>query len=333
MKCWGYNAEGELGNDSTTESDVPVDVVGLSSGVVALSAGANHTCAVITDGGVECWGGNSRGQLGNNSTTDSHIPVNVLGLPGVTAISVGDSHTCAVSVVGAAMCWGANDSGELGINSSVAESHIPVNVAGISVPVQSISAGSSATCALMSDGTAMCWGLNQLDVSGVDAGIFAPAAVPGLPSDLTNIVTNSGNTCATPADGGAWCWGAARMGELGNGSITPTSVPGPVSDLSTAVTAISVGYEHICALVGGGIAMCWGKNSEGELGTGNATAESTLPTQVSGFPQGLSGISAGNDYTCAVSGGSVWCWGVNDSGQLGNGSTTDSIVPVEVTGF
>jgi hypothetical protein len=127
-KCWGSNSSGQLGNNSGTSSGIPVDVVGLTSGVASLTGLGSHTCAVTTSGGAKCWGYNSSGQLGNNSTTSSSVPVDVVGLTsGVASLTVGGAHACAVTTSGGAKCWGSNSSGQLG-NNSTTSSKVPVDV-------------------------------------------------------------------------------------------------------------------------------------------------------------------------------------------------------------
>src|SRR5262249_38594164 len=116
VQCWGYNTYGQLGNNSTTESHVPVQGTGLTSGEQAIAMNSKHTCALV-NGGVQCWGSNQYGQLGNNSTTDSPVPVQVTGFAiGVEALAVGN-HTCAL-VNGGVQCWGSNQYGQLGNNST-----------------------------------------------------------------------------------------------------------------------------------------------------------------------------------------------------------------------
>jgi alpha-tubulin suppressor-like RCC1 family protein len=164
VKCWGPNYWGGLGNGTTANSNVPVNVSGLSSGVIAISAGG-PTCALTSSGGVECWGDNTYGDLGNGTTVEfSDVPVNVSGLAsGVIAISAGSEQACAVTSSGAAECWGWNSFGQLGNGTNNAPnyfSNVPVNVSGLSSGVSAISAGNDFTCARTSSGGVECWGGN-----------------------------------------------------------------------------------------------------------------------------------------------------------------------------
>lgn len=141
VRCWGSNALGQLGDGSTTPHWVADPVHGLESGVSLIAAGARHACALISGGSVRCWGDNSDGQLGNNSTTGSTVPVSVLGgLSNVAWITAGDAHTCAVTTTGAAYCWGENSAGQLG-NGSVTQHSTPVLVSGFGSGVSTMDAG------------------------------------------------------------------------------------------------------------------------------------------------------------------------------------------------
>ena len=131
VKCWGHNLDGEVGDGTTKDSSVPTDVKGLSAGVTAIGAGTSHTCAVTQEGGVKCWGNNSFGQLGDNSTTVRHEPVDVVGLgSGAVAVGLGFDHTCAVFPTGAVKCWGGNFYSQLG-NGTTTQSLVPVDVLGL----------------------------------------------------------------------------------------------------------------------------------------------------------------------------------------------------------
>jgi hypothetical protein len=157
-KCWGQGTLGRLGNGASTLSLVPVDVTGLSSGVVALSAGTAHTCALTAAGGVKCWGAGSSGQLGNGATANQTTPVDVFGLSsGVAAISAGSNHTCALTTAGGVKCWGDNFFGQLGTGNTT-QSNIPIDVLGLTSGVASVEAGLQHTCAASASGGAHCWG-------------------------------------------------------------------------------------------------------------------------------------------------------------------------------
>jgi regulator of chromosome condensation (RCC1) repeat-containing protein len=188
-ECWGSNQYGELGDGTTTASPTPVAVVGLASGVAAISAGMDHTCALTSAGAVKCWGANYHGQLGNGTTTASPTPVDVVGLgSGVVAISVGYSHSCALTSAGAVKCWGSNWAGQLG-DGSQTDRLTPVDVVGLASGVTSISSGSWDTCAITSAGAAKCWGWNwagQLG-DGTYSTRLAPVGVAGLGSGMVAI--------------------------------------------------------------------------------------------------------------------------------------------------
>lgn len=298
--------------------------------VSAVSAGAEHTCA-IKDGAVWCWGSSVYGQLGNGKNANSNVPVVVSGLEGnVTALSAGTYHNCAIR--DGVWCWGANQFGELG-DGTGNSANAPVAVSGLGSGVGFISAGSAGgahTCALKG-GAVLCWGWNTFGElgDGTRNNTNAPVAVSGL-SGVSDVSATYDHTCAV-RDGGVWCWGDNTYGQLGNGSGGPNSnsnVPVPVSGLANGVSAVSAGGSHTCALKNGGV-WCWGQQNSGN-GSGSG---SNVPVAASGLESGVSALSAGNTHTCALKGGVVWCWGSNHFGQLGDGTTNDSNVPVTVSGL
>ncbi len=281
VQCWGSNSYGQLGNNTTNNSNVPVPVPALTSGVQAIAAAGNHTCAVDANGAAWCWGDNQAGDLGNNSTTESLVPVSVHGLTsGVKAIAAGADHSCAIDMNGAAWCWGDNQYGELG-NNSTNYSAVPVPVQGLTSGVQVIAAGGGAaehTCAIPANNTVMCWGNNQYGQLGNNSTTNSdvPVAVMGLPGPAQAVAEGFSNTCALVSSG-VWCWGDNTYGELGNGTTTNSKVPVQVTPLGTALN-IAVGSEHSCAVVNE-TAWCWGDNSFGDLGN-NSQSESNVPVEV-----------------------------------------------------
>ncbi len=312
--------------------------------VSAISAGSEHTCAILSTGAAKCWGENFNGQLGDDSTDDSNLPAAVVQTPadtsdsdkhtsavlldsGVTAISAGGGHTCAIHN-GAAKCWGNNGQGRLGDGSDT-ESNIPVAVADLGSGVTAISAGGQHTCAVH-NGAAQCWGLNRLGQLGDGTGMerLTPTQVSELGSGVIDISAGQNHTCAIHNTGteddpvlAAKCWGSNFSGKLGDGSDTESNIPVAVADLDSDVTAISAGANHTCA-VHNGAAKCWGSDSKGKLGNGSSkTRNQTEPMLVgetgSELSSGVSAISAGNLHTCAVQNTKAWCWGDNSMGQLG----------------
>lgn len=334
MKCWGENFFGKLGNGTRDDSTIPVDVVGLTSGVQGIAAGEFHTCALTTAGGVKCWGYNYYGQLGNGTNDSSNTPVDVPGLSsGVQAIAVGDYHTCALTTGGGVKCWGDNSSGQLG-DGTFAKSNTPVDVSDLSSGVQAITAGINHTCALNASGGVQCWGSNyrnQLGDGTSNTG-SVPVDVSGLTSGVRAVAAGDYHTCALMTLGGVKCWGLNEAGQLGNGTVANRNTPVNVNNL-TGVQAITAGGAHTCALTGNGGIRCWGSNSYGQLGN-RIMGHRTRPIYVFGLMFGMQSLSLGGYHTCAMSGsGGVQCWGANRKGQLGDGTTTDRATPLSVAGL
>ena len=335
VKCWGNNDGGQLGTGNTTDSNVPVNVSSLSSGVSAISGGVFHTCVLTSSGGVKCWGDNSASQLGTGDNNSSLIPVDVSGLTsGVSAISSGYYHNCVLKS-GGVKCWGWNFYGQLG-NGSNTDSNVPVDVSDLTSGISAISAGYYHSCAVTTGGAVKCWGKNdngQLG-NGNNNNSNVPVNVSGLDSiSISEISAGNAHTCALTSGGGVKCWGFNRYGQLGNGTTQDSYTPVDVSNLSSDVQAISTGGYHTCALTTSGGVKCWGENMFGKLGNGN-NVNSSIPVDVSGLLSGIGAISAGDNHTCAVTTtGGVKCWGRNSEGQLGNGNYNSSNVPVNVVGF
>jgi alpha-tubulin suppressor-like RCC1 family protein len=250
--CWGGNWEMALGRPTTsTYPNSSGPVVGNFTGGV-VEAGGSHTCALLANRSVQCWGADNQGQLGNGSASSaaSATPVAVTGLANVFALSAGTNHNCAIVVGGQAYCWGQNDHGQVGNGDSGAGKHVdaPVAITGLTDAI-AISAGGNHSCAVKANRTAVCWGGN--DALQVGGGASDPQPTPnqiirstGTLTGLVAISAGSGHTCATDQNGGGWCWGANGNGQLGFGltsnpslyplqvsSLTPTSYRTPSTSL------------------------------------------------------------------------------------------------------
>ncbi|MDD5225066.1 MAG: MopE-related protein [bacterium] len=359
VKCWGDNYFWQLGysdwngpqvcGDEDGCSMVPIDMVGLSSGVIALAAGCYHTCALLDTGGVKCWGANWSGELGDGTTNDNWIPVDVSGLsPAVKAITAGCEHTCALMETGGVKCWGSNFSGELGVGSSTVEkSVVPADVVGLAGGVVAIDATEDGmhSCALLDTGGVKCWGNNRYGQLGIgnasgpetcywgDICSTTPMDVVGLSSGVSAVTTEWKHSCALTDSGGMKCWGDNERGELGNGATAASYTPVAVSGLSSGAAVISASDEGTCAVLTGGGIRCWGDNSYGQAGDGTWALHSTA-VNVAGLAGGISEAMAGDSFSCSLSeAGGVKCWGNNGGGQLGDGTIIARNTPVDVIGL
>lgn len=336
--CWGWNAAGQLGDGTNADRSTPVQVNGLSSGIVAIAAGGKHTCALTTIKSIHCWGFNNHGQLGDGTGIDSWTPVDVKNLSNVVSLTSGGSvtsgssegYSCAVTQDGSTYCWGDNILGQLGDGSFV-DRWVPTRVNG---DFALVGAGVEHTCALTAIGGVYCWGLNALgDLGdGTKTSRPAPVGVYGLSSQISALAAGYAHTCALVADT-VRCWGANNVGQLGDGTTTSRGVPLAVPGLAN-VSAIAAGFGHTCALTTGGSVSCWGNNDLGQLGDGTQT-ERWSPAAVNGLPAGIVRITAGGSHNCALTlAGAVWCWGYNANGEVGDGSTGNNrLLPVPVSGL
>jgi alpha-tubulin suppressor-like RCC1 family protein len=350
VKCIGDNAVGQLGDGSNTPSTSAVQVVGLSSGVVAITAGDSHACALTQAGAIKCWGLNNRGQLGNGTRTDSTSPVQVTGLTtGVVRIDAGAETTCAVKSSGQAMCWGNNKTYSAG--SLTADTNadgeadpllVPTEVSGIASGAVAISVsgeGSGANqnahgCAVLQYGDVVCWGSNSDGQLGVSAsGPLAVATRVPLTSRVTAMSLGALHSCALTESGAVVCWGANSHGQLANGSTTAVTRGTHVSiaGVQSGVIQISSGRYTACALLQSGGLTCWGDNIHGTLSSTPTRTSITAPMVPHSLTSGIAGISLGEYELCALfASGALRCWGENGFGQTGDGYQERTISPTAV---
>ena len=306
MSTWAQAADGrQLGETATR----------LPRGRLATSVEGGHSCLVIADGSVKCWGVNALGQLGDGTTSTPATAVRVSGISTAVAVATGRDHTCALLVDATVRCWGANAVGQLG-NGSTTASLTPVTVTGLT-NVVSISAGSLHTCGRLGDGTVACWGSNEFGRLGDNTEVNRP--LPVQAQGLTNarmVAAGVNHTCAVRADGTVACWGGGGGGQLGLGDANIRRVPTPVP-AALGVWLVATGNRYTCVVRGNGLQQCWGTNQLGQFGDGTIT--SSLVPVPAGGPSPSKGLALGSGHTCIVVVARVRCWGQNTAGQLGTG--------------
>jgi alpha-tubulin suppressor-like RCC1 family protein len=327
-KCWGYNSFGRLGDGTNETRNTPTDVLGLSSGVLAIAAGGDFTCALTTAGGVKCWGYNASGQLGDGTTEDRWTPVDVDGLTnGVVAIAAGERHTCALTEDGLVKCWGDNNWGKVNAVEEEYDQDIlsPVDVVGLTDDIIAIDLGYRHSCGITEGGGVKCWGDPGLRGEGV-------IDVPGLTGNAIALASGTTHACALTDIGKVFCMGYNASGQLGDGTTETRSEPVEITEVPDGVEILTAGLEHTCAIANHQ-AWCWGDNSYGQLGDGTVSSH-YIPTLAVTVEGQLIDISAGFYHTCAVTQqGRVLCWGDHQAGRLGDGALLEEHTPVQVTGL
>jgi alpha-tubulin suppressor-like RCC1 family protein len=348
--------------------NLPAVDLGTGRTATAVSAGAGHTCAVLDDGSVKCWGINSSGQLGIGDTAPRGDGPDEMGdsLTGAslgagrtaTAVSSGSSHTCALLDDGAVKCWGLNNAGQLGLGNTSARGDGP-NEMGDDLPAvnlgtgrtaTAISAGDRYTCALLDDASVKCWGLNSAGQLGLgdtasrgdqagELGDSLSAVSLGTGRTATAISAGAEHVCAVLDNASVKCWGFNGSGQLGAGDTSGRGDdPNEMGDFNGGVdlgpgltaTTVSAGGSHTCALLNNAKVKCWGSGLFGALGGFDATnrgdglmemGEFLLAVDV-GTNRTVTAVTTGNEFTCArLDNAAVKCWGNNSFGSSGLGDT------------
>jgi alpha-tubulin suppressor-like RCC1 family protein len=336
VRCWGNNSAGQVGDGSlTTLVSSPAVVQGVV-GARAVVGGDRHSCALMSDGSVACWGSNVAGQLGTGTTAPSLTPVRVLDLEGAVALSAGAQHTCAVLGDDTVRCWGANNLGQLGSGTPGADGSAPLVVAALSGRPSQIVSTQTGSCVLLDGGEVECWGfIPSIDV-GAPALLSSPQVVAARPQllDVRNVVllgagwgSPSDRFCAAFSDGAVSCSIGAPVNNDAGTSMAP---PVPGLEGKRAV-GFGLGGFHTCMLDDVGGVSCWGSNLNGELGDATGTRSHVSAYSVPGL-LGIVALATGGTHNCVIAGdGSVSCWGTNGNQELGTGDAAfSSAVPVRV---
>ena len=390
-KCWGDNSYGQLGDGTTTDRTSPVNVNGLASGVKQIVTGYSHSCALLNDETVRCWGGNISGSLGDGSFTNSSIPVTVNGLSSVSYVfSNRGEHTCALITNGGLKCWGDNYYGQIG-DGTLINRNSPVDVFGLVNNVEYVYTSSYSTCARLLDSSFKCWGYNRhgqlgdgsmlnritpVDVTvpsnlkDISIGDFGSCAMKNnqavcwgyniynqfntdsslvtLPSSFFNsrilsIRVGLSFTCAINELGNLNCRGMRAFGQTGEGTLTYSSSSlvankFKVKNSDGNAKDISINSDHGCYVSKDNNVFCFGSNDYGEIGDSSSTEGNlvglSIPFQINSLNGMSSSVTTGLDHSCALTiSGGVKCWGRNNFGQLGDGTNTNSFAPVNVSGL
>ena len=332
--CWGFNGRGQLGDNSQAIRYVPTLVQAPGVTFQTVSAGGQHTCAVASTGDAYCWGRNEFGRLGDGTTTDRTAPVRVAPPAGVTftAVSAGAGHSCALATGGNVYCWGSNYYGQLGDGSGNDQDSPSLVQAPAGVTFTAVTTGSFHSCGLATSGAVYCWGSGGAGQLGDNTTTDAATPVQAsAPAGVTFAALDAGyaHTCAVTPAGAAYCWGA-NSGRLGDNTTDARTVPTLVQG-GLQFGLVSGGAFHTCGVTTGGVGYCWGPNGNGQIGD-NTTVVRLTPQTVFGNLS-FTSVAAGPYHSCALAtgtGAGVYCWGYNGTGELGDGTTIQRLVPTRV---
>lgn len=335
---WGANKVGQLGDGTTMSKALPIQVGGLLE-VVTIDGGEGHTLAVKLDGTVWAWGLNNYGQLGDGTTENKNVPVQVTGLFDIIAVACGSHHSAALDRNGDVWTWGANDYGQLGIggeSSLGSKRNKPEKVTGLN-GIIALACGGIHTIALRKDGEVYVWGCNKKGQIGDGTYInrTAPVRVDGLSGIIA--ITSGGalggdtnsHSLALKSDGTVWTWGSNSDGQLGDGTDITRNTPVQVGGLSHVI-AIAGGGAHSAALKSDGTVWTWGCNWAGQLGIGIPFSIKNKPVQVKYLSKIVTLASGWMHSIAAKSDGTLYAWGYNGLGELGDGTFTNRSLPVSV---
>lgn len=301
---------------------------------LTFSSQSRYSCAVINHDTAKCWGANWAGQIGDGTTINRLYPVDVFNLQAIQLLTTGGHHTCALLSDHSLKCWGNNGKGQLGDGTNI-NRLIPTEIAALGNQVIAITAGTSHTCAIVDENNQQvvkCWGDNKQGQLGNNSFINSKIPVKTVDLGINAVAVAAGNehTCAVLSDGTVKCWGGNGYGQLGNDDLVNKAFP--VTANLNNVKNIIAGEAHTCALLTDNTVACWGLNNHGQLGL-NDQINRTIPTAVTALSNRVELLSTGSNHLCATISGenSLKCWGANELGQLGIGSTDDALLPTNIT--
>jgi alpha-tubulin suppressor-like RCC1 family protein len=329
VRCWGKGANGRLGYGNTNNKLSPTATNSLGTGrtAVDITAGGDHTCAVLDDGSVKCWGGNAFGQLGDGTTSSRTSPTQTLSLgrPAV-AVEAGMYFTCALLDNGSVSCWGKNSNGQLGRGYTNSTTDLSQRTPGLTLPmpggrpVISMDISHYMVCGVLDDGSIACWSQ------------YGGGQTPSLRTFFSStnpakdVATGRYSACGLMVNGNVTCWGTGFLGTGGSGQTANPGVIWPNLGSSRTAVHVELGRKHNCALLDNGAVKCWGDDSYGQMGNGAGNSHKNTPNSIS-FASGVvvQDIIAGQWHTCiSTQTNEMYCWGDGVHGKLGDGSSTQN---------
>jgi alpha-tubulin suppressor-like RCC1 family protein len=330
---WGTNVVGQLGDGTIAARNSPGTTAGGGFIWSSVSAGGCHTASIKTDGTLWTWGTNVVGQLGDGTVTARSSPGTIASGTNWSSVSSGLYHTAGIKTDGTLWTWGCNGNGRLGDGTAVDRS-IPGTTAGGSTTWSIVSAGGYQTLAIKTDGTLWTWGSNgsgQLG-DGTSTNRSSPGTTSGGGTNWSSVNSGQYHTAGIKTDGTLWTWGGNGCGQLGNSTITNRSSPGTTAGGGTNWSSVSSGLQFTAAIKTDGTLWTWGNNSFGILGDGTITNRSSPGTTTGGGTNWRS-LAAGARHTAAIkTDGTLWTWGFNNAGPLGDGTITNRSSPGTTAG-
>ena len=329
--AWGRNDPGQLGTNNVTKQSSPVQTVAGGTNWKLVAGGVYHTAAIKTDGTLWTWGRNSLGQLGTNNITNQSSPVQTIaGGTNWKTVACGGYHTAAIKTDGTLWTWGNNFFAQLGTNN-ITDQSSPVQTVAGGTNWKLVAGGRYHTAAIKTDGTLWTWGVNFSGQLGNNNATTRSSPVQTVASGTNwkSVVCGADHTAAIKTDGTLWLWGRNSYGQLGTNNITDQSSPVQTVAGGTNWKLVAGGRYHTVAIKTDGTLWLWGRNIFGQLGTNNITDQSS-PVQAVAGGTNWKTVACGGYHTAAIkTDGTLWLWGRNSYGQLGNNNIAHQSSPVQ----
>jgi len=360
---WGYNDNGQLGNGTTIDKFTPTEItnqfnLAIGETITSVSLGGNHSSVVTSEGRIFTWGYNVYGQLGDGTLDNKLYPTEITNQFNlaigelITNVSLGAYHSSAFTSEGRIFTWGHNNHRELGDGTTV-DKYIPTDITSqfnltIGETITSVSMGGNHSSVVTSEGRIFTWGRN--DFGQLGDGTTTSKDVPteitnkfnlAIGESITNVSLGAYHSSAITSEGRIFTWGLNNDGRLGNGTTVDKQVPTEITNqfnlaIGETITSVSLGSDHSAAVTSEGRIFTWGRNYYGRLGDGT-TVDKHVPTLITNqfnlaVGETITSISLGSAHSAAVtSEGRIFTWGLNSSGQLGDGTYTSKYIPTEIT--